>query len=77
MTRRQRKKFPGVFGTVVELGQVNKKFASALETAAGNKMQNIVVDTDKTAAECIEYLKSAKLGQASFIPLNKKVRVKP
>ncbi len=67
----QKKRFPGVFGTVVELGQVNKKFASALETAAGNKMQNIVVDTDKTAAECIEYLKSAKLGQASFIPLNK------
>ena len=34
-------------------------------------MQNIIVDDDKTAAECIEYLKNNKLGVASFIPLNK------
>ncbi len=67
----QKKRFPGVFGTISELGQVNKKYALALEMAAGQKLQNIVVDSDKTAAECIEYLKSAKLGAASFIPLNK------
>ena len=67
----QRKKFPGVFGTVAELGQVNKKFAHALEMAAGPKLQNIIVDTDKTAAECIDYLKQGKLGAAAFIPLNK------
>ena len=34
-------------------------------------MQHIVVDDDKTAAECIEYLRENKLGTASFIPLNK------
>jgi len=66
-----KKQFKGVFGTVAELGQVNKKYSVALETAAGQKMQNIIVDDDKTAAECIEYLKNNKLGIASFIPLNK------
>ncbi|MDP3733983.1 MAG: chromosome segregation protein SMC [Nanoarchaeota archaeon] len=66
-----KKKFEGVYGTVMELGQVNRKYSVALETAAGPKMQNIVVDTDKTAAECINYLQKNKLGMASFIPLNK------
>ncbi|MBT4935607.1 chromosome segregation protein SMC [Candidatus Woesearchaeota archaeon] len=64
-------KFKGVHGTIAELGQVQKKFTGALEATAGSRMQNIVVDTDKTAAECITYLKSNKLGSASFIPLNK------
>ncbi len=64
-------KFKGVFGTVSQLGEVKKKHAHALETAAGNRMQHIVVDTDGTAADCIRYLKNNKLGSASFIPLNK------
>lgn len=63
--------FRGVYGTVAELGQVKKKYALALKAVAGAKMQNLVVDTDKTAADCIQYLRSNKLGSASFIPLNK------
>lgn len=66
-----KKKLGGIHGTVAELGQVNKKYAQALEITAGNKMQHIVVDDDKTAADCIKYLKNNKLGSASFIPLNK------
>ncbi len=68
---KEKKKFGGVHGTVAELGQVNKKFALPLETAAGAKMHNIIVDDDATAAKCISYLKQNKLGSASFIPLNK------
>ncbi|PIN76650.1 chromosome segregation protein SMC [Candidatus Woesearchaeota archaeon CG10_big_fil_rev_8_21_14_0_10_36_11] len=64
-------KFKGVYGTIAELGQVQKKYSGALEATAGSRMQNIVVDSDKTAAECITYLKNNKLGSASFIPLNK------
>jgi len=63
--------FKGVYGTVAELGQVNKKYAQALETAAGSRMSFIIVDNDNTAADCIKYLKSNKFGSASFIPLNK------
>lgn len=66
-----RKKFKGVHGTIAELGQVDKKFALALETAAGNRMQFLVVDDDEVAAECIKFLKNQQLGTASFIPLNK------
>jgi chromosome segregation protein len=66
-----KKKFKGVHGTISELGQVNKKYALALESAAGNRMQNIVVDDENVAADCIKFLKNNKLGSASFIPLNK------
>ena len=66
-----KKQFSGVHGTIAELGQANKKYATALEMSAGNKMQQIVVADDQTAAECIKYLKTNKSGLASFIPLNK------
>lgn len=66
-----RRKFKGVYGTIAGLGQVNKKYAAAVEAAAGQKMQFIVVDNDAVAAECITFLKKGKLGAASFIPLNK------
>ncbi len=66
-----KKKFAGVHGTISELGQVNRKYAQSLESAAGSKMQNLVVDDDKVAAECINFLKNNKMGTASFIPLNK------
>lgn len=65
----QKKK--GIYGTVASLGQVNKKYSEPLERAAGGKMQQIVVDDDKIAAECIQMLKKMKIGAASFIPLNK------
>ncbi len=67
-----KKKFKGiVHGTIAELGQVERKYALALEATAGNRMQHIVVDSDETAAEGIKFLKGNKLGTASFIPLNK------
>jgi chromosome segregation protein len=65
------KKQKGVHGTIAELGQVQKKYSNALETAAGARMQHLVVDSDKTAAACIKLLKEKNLGRASFIPLNK------
>ncbi|HLC81312.1 MAG TPA: chromosome segregation protein SMC [Candidatus Nanoarchaeia archaeon] len=71
-----KRQFAGVYGTVAELGQANKKYSVALEMSAGAKMQQIVVDDDQTAAECIKYLKDNKSGSASFIPLNK-IRIQP
>ncbi|MBI2666234.1 AAA family ATPase, partial [Candidatus Woesearchaeota archaeon] len=61
----------GVYGTVAELGQVKKKYALALERSAGQKMQHLVVDNDRTASECIAHLQKNRLGHAAFIPLNK------
>ena len=67
-------KMPGIYGTVSELGVVSSKYALALEIAAGQKIKSVVVADDRVAAECIKYLKTNKLGTATFLPLNK---VKP
>ncbi len=64
-------KNPNVYGTVSELGEVEKKFATALEVAAGQRIKSLVVRDDKVAAECIAVLKSSKVGIATFLPMNK------
>jgi len=67
----QRKSMPGVYGTVAELGSVSGKYGTALEVSAANRIHSIVVEDDKIAQKCIDYLKGAKLGIATFLPLNK------
>ena len=59
----------GIHGTLFELGQVDPKYATALETAAGNRIKSIVVENDKVATHLIKYLKTNKLGTATFLPL--------
>lgn len=66
----------GIYGLVSELGEVNSKYAAALEVAAGNKITSIVVEDDKVAADCIKYLKENRLGIATFLPLNKMKQIK-
>ena len=67
----QKQSINGIHGTVAELGSVDKEYAQALETAAGGRMMSVVVETDKVAAECIQYLRQSKSGVATFLPLNK------
>lgn len=70
----KRHQFGEVYGTVAELGSSESKYALALEVAAAQRIQSIVVDSDKTASSAIQYLRAEKLGVATFLPLNK---VKP
>jgi len=66
-----RSRKPGIYGVVSDLGNVNSKYSLALETAAGPRIKSIVVEDDRVAAECIDFLKKNKFGVASFLPLNK------
>lgn len=66
-----KKKEKGIYGTVGELGEVQSKYSQALEVAAGPRIRSIVVESDAVAAKCIKYLKTNKLGTATFLPLNK------
>lgn len=65
------KKWNGVYGTIASLGNVNSKYSKALEVAAGPRINSLVVEDDKIAADCIKHLKKNKLGIATFLPLNK------
>ena len=60
-----------IHGTVAELGTSGKEYSLALEIAAGNKINSVVVEDDKVGAKCIKYLKENRLGTATFLPLNK------
>ncbi len=52
-----------------DLLQVAERYETAIETALGNSIQNIVTDTEATAAQEIEHLKKNRLGRATFMPL--------
>src|SRR4029077_2115884 len=62
---------PGVHGTIGQLGQVDDRYSIALEITIGGRMGHIVVEDDEVAAQCIEKLKQARAGRATFVPLNK------
>ena len=59
----------GVHGPVSRLIRVEKPYAIAVETALGNKIQNIVVDSEGDAKRAIAFLKKQKGGRATFLPV--------
>lgn len=64
----------GVHAPLLKLGQVDEEYSTAMEIAVGGRMSHIVVDDEHVASTCIELLKSANAGRATFIPLNKIVK---
>ena len=64
----------GVHAPLMKLGKVDEEYSTALEIAVGGRMSHIVVDDEHTASTCIELLKSANAGRATFVPLNKIVK---
>lgn len=60
---------PGLLGVVSDLIQVEKKYETAIETALGGNIQNIVTEDESTAKQMISFLKENRLGRATFLPL--------
>jgi len=63
-------KADGIYGTVADLINVQKRYEIAIETALGGALQNIVCNDDEDAKNAINYMKSRDLGRATFLPLN-------
>ncbi len=68
---RYKGKLGEVYGTVAQLGEVDEEYSTALKVAAGSRLKNIVVKDEKVAIKCLNYLRSKRLGVATFLPLNK------
>ncbi len=60
----------GIHGPISKLITVDKEYTVAIETALGNAIQNIVVDTEGNAKQAINYLKTNKAGRATFMPIS-------
>lgn len=59
----------GIVGVVADIIKTEKKYETAIETALGGSIQNIVTEDEQTAKQMITYLKENKLGRATFLPL--------
>jgi len=60
----------GVVGTVGELIRAPADLERALETALGARLQDIVVERWSDAEAAISFLKRARAGRATFLPLD-------
>jgi len=67
----QKGQLEGLHGTIAELGRADNSYATALEVAAGARLQSIVAQTDEDASQAISYLKRVRGGRVTFLPLNK------
>ncbi len=65
----QKKNVPGIEGVVADLIKVDQRYETAIETALGGSIQNIVTENEDTAKRLIEYLKKNRFGRATFLPL--------
>lgn len=59
----------GIIGVVADIIKVDKKYETAIETALGGNIQNIVTEDEDTAKRMIAFLKKHKGGRATFLPL--------
>ena len=65
----QKEKEKGIIGVVADIIQVEAKYETAIETALGGNIQNIVTDNEETAKHMIGFLKQNRLERATFLPL--------
>ena len=65
----QKDRNPGIHGVVADLISTEQKYETAIETALGGSIRNIVTDNESTAKYLIEYLKLNHFGRATFLPL--------
>merc|ERR1719242_2375825 len=63
--------FPGVYDRLINMSQpIHKKYNVAITKQLGRYMEAIVVDTEQTARQCIQYLKTNMLDPETFLPLD-------
>eukprot|EP00698_Gefionella_okellyi_P004874 TRINITY_DN14506_c0_g1_i1.p1 TRINITY_DN14506_c0_g1~~TRINITY_DN14506_c0_g1_i1.p1 ORF type:complete len:1230 (+),score=329.71 TRINITY_DN14506_c0_g1_i1:106-3795(+) len=66
-----KRQFPGVYGRVSDLCKPSqKKYDMAVAVALGRNMDAVVVDTMKTAKECVDHLKLQRMRPMTFLPLD-------
>ncbi|KAJ1556687.1 Structural maintenance of chromosomes protein 1, partial [Nowakowskiella sp. JEL0078] len=69
--------FPGVRGRLMDLCKpTQRKFDLAVSIILGRNIDSIVVDSQQVALECIQYLRTQRIGQATFLPLDT-IQTKP
>lgn len=63
------KSLSGIAGPVSRILNVSGQYVTAIETALGAAVSNIVVEDEQSAKEAIRFLKRTNTGRATFLPL--------
>lgn len=66
----QRDRFPGLKGAVSELIDVPSQLTTAIETALGSQLQQLVVDNQQTGKAIIRLLVQQRGGRVTILPIN-------
>ncbi|WP_061209648.1 chromosome segregation protein SMC [Limosilactobacillus equigenerosi] len=67
---RQRQLFTGLLGAVSELITVPTAYTTALETVLGSQLQQLVVQTQATGKQIINYLIKQRAGRVTILPMD-------
>uniref|UniRef100_A0A2C9K3R1 Structural maintenance of chromosomes protein n=1 Tax=Biomphalaria glabrata TaxID=6526 RepID=A0A2C9K3R1_BIOGL len=63
--------YPGVHGRLIDLCEPShKKYQIAITKVLGKHMDSIVCDSEKTAKDCIQYMKEQRIEPETFLPLD-------
>lgn len=65
----QKTRIPGILGVVADIIKTDKEYETAIETALGGQIQNVITRDEDSAKKLITYLKQNKFGRATFLPL--------
>jgi len=60
----------GIYNTVGKLLTFDDAYMNAIETTLGASINYLVVDSETSVKQAINYLKEQRLGRATFLPLN-------
>lgn len=63
-------KLKGIHNILANIIEVEEKYSKAIITSLGANANNIVVENEISAKEAINYLKTNKMGRATFFPLS-------
>ena len=72
MSRENGEKIPGIREMLVDVLQTSAEYEIAIETALGDKLQSVIVNSYSDSIEAIGYLKNNESGRGLFVPLNPK-----
>ena len=67
---RERERIGGIHGVVADLIHTGRNYETAIETALGGRIQNVVTENQASAKAGISYLKRTRQGRATFLPLD-------
>ncbi|MBC8283576.1 MAG: chromosome segregation protein SMC [Nitrospinae bacterium] len=77
MSQQNGERIPGIREVLVDVVKTSSEYETAIETALGDKLQSVIVNSYSDSMEAIGYLKNHESGRGLFVPLNPKSTQSP